>query len=83
MNRRSWYWLILGGMGCAAWAEEPEPRVLKEVVIQVDRDDHSQRHDASATRIIYGREELEQSNDLAVGDFLRKLPGVVVSGSPG
>jgi iron complex outermembrane receptor protein len=57
--------------------------VLSEVVVRVNRDDHSQRQEASATRIIYGREELEQSNDMAVGDFLRKLPGVVVSGAPG
>lgn len=74
---------MLGGLSTAAGAEQPEPRTLPEVVVQVSRDDDSQRHDASATRIVYGREELTQSNDLAVGDFLRKLPGVVVSGAPG
>jgi len=83
MKRRLWCLLTLGGLCYPAWAQGQEAGVLSEVVIRVSRDDHTQRQEASATRIIYGREELEQSNDLAVGDFLRKLPGVVVSGAPG
>ena len=76
------------GLCAASWlplaqAQIQEEKALEEVVVRVDRDDHAQRRDSSATRIVYGRSELEAASDSTVGDYLRKLPGVVLSGSPG
>lgn len=74
------------GLCAASWlpvAQAQEEKALEEVVVRVDRDDHAQRRDSSATRIVYGRAELEAASDSTVGDYLRKLPGVVLSGSPG
>jgi outer membrane receptor for ferrienterochelin and colicins len=74
------------GLCAVTWlplAQAQEEKALEEVVVRVDRDDHSRRRDSSATRIVYGRTELEAASDSTVGDYLRKLPGVVLSGSPG
>lgn len=74
------------GLCAVTWlplAQAQEEKALEEVVVRVDRDDQSRRRDSSATRIVYGRAELEAASDSTVGDYLRKLPGVVLSGSPG
>lgn len=77
--------LGLAAAGCLPWAQAqiPEEKALEEVVVRVERGDHALRRDSSATRIVYGRAELEAASDSTVGDYLRKLPGVVLSGSPG
>ena len=57
--------------------------VLDKVEIQADRDDFEARQTVPSTRLIYGREELDRMNELTVGDYLRRLPGVTFSGTPG
>ena len=56
---------------------------LAEVLVQSDRDDFAARQDARSTKLVYGREELERMNELTLGDYLRRLPGVTFTGPPG
>ncbi|MBI2312451.1 MAG: TonB-dependent receptor [Betaproteobacteria bacterium] len=63
----------------AAAAESELPVVL----VNAERDDFDARRDARSTRLVYGREELDKMNEMTVGDYLRRLPGVTFSGPPG
>ena len=56
---------------------------LPEVIVGAERDDFDARRDASMTRLVYGREELDKMSEMTVGDYLRRLPGVTFSGPPG
>ncbi|MCD6706512.1 MAG: TonB-dependent receptor [Thiobacillus sp.] len=56
---------------------------LAEVLVQSDRDDFAARQDARSTKLVYGREELDRMNELTLGDYLRRLPGVTFTGPPG
>jgi iron complex outermembrane receptor protein len=56
---------------------------LPVVEVGAERDDFESRRDARATRLVYGREELDRMNELTVGDYLRRLPGVTFTGPPG
>ncbi|MDK9723740.1 MAG: TonB-dependent receptor [Sterolibacteriaceae bacterium MAG5] len=56
---------------------------LPDVEISAERDDFERRKDARSTRLVYGREELDRMNELTVGDYLRRLPGVTFTGPPG
>lgn len=59
------------------------PDELSEVTIYADRDDFKARQTAKSTKLVYGREELDRMNELTVGDYLRRLPGVTFTGPPG
>jgi outer membrane receptor for ferrienterochelin and colicins len=41
------------------------------------------RRDASASKIVISREDIEQYGDSNLGDVMRRLPGVTVGGRPG
>lgn len=56
---------------------------LAEVAVHGERDDFATRQDSPATRLVYGREELDRMNELTVGDYLRRLPSVTFTGPPG
>ena len=56
---------------------------LPVVEVGAERDDFETRRDARSTRLVYGREELDRMNELTVGDYLRRLPGVTFTGPPG
>ena len=43
----------------------------------------SERRDSTASKIVVGREEIEQYGDTNLGDVLRRLPGVTQAGRPG
>lgn len=64
---------------------ELETQSLAEVTVQAgkDGDDFYARKTAKSTKLIYGREELDRMNELTVGDYLRRLPGVTFTGPPG
>ena len=47
------------------------------------RDATSERRDSTASKIVIGRDEIEQYGDTNMGDVLRRLPGVTQSGRPG
>ncbi|MFN7221887.1 MAG: TonB-dependent receptor plug domain-containing protein [Burkholderiales bacterium] len=47
------------------------------------RNANTERRDASASKIIITREDIEQYGDSNLGDVMRRLPGVTVGGRPG
>ncbi|GAB2181049.1 hypothetical protein DLREEDagrD3_12720 [Denitratisoma sp. agr-D3] len=59
-------------------------QVLKEVVVSAKaQSDTDQRRFSTAAKIVFGREELDRYGDSTVGDVLKRLPGVTLSGTPG
>ncbi|MDP2008048.1 MAG: TonB-dependent receptor [Rubrivivax sp.] len=45
--------------------------------------DTEQRRNATAAKIVIGREEIDKFGDATVGEVLRRLPGVTTPGAPG
>ena len=45
--------------------------------------DTDQRRQATAAKIVFGREEIERFGDSTLGEVLKRLPGVTVPGAPG
>ena len=45
--------------------------------------DTTQRRNATAAKIVIGREEIDKFGDATVGEVLRRLPGVTTPGAPG
>lgn len=70
-------------LGAPAAALADAPAQLATIPVYAEVDDFVARRDAPTTRLVYGREELDRMNELTVGDYLRKLPGVTFSGPPG
>ncbi len=57
---------------------------LEKVEIQGQRETPTDmRRNASAAKIVIGREEIEQHGDSTLGDVIRRLPGVTQGGRPG
>ena len=46
-------------------------------------DSNDERRRSTASRITYGREELDRMGDSTLGEVLKRLPGVTLSGPPG
>lgn len=83
---RSGAWLtgLLLSIGSATvLAADSAAHELPPVYVHADEDDFQARQDASSTMLVYGREELDRMNELTVGDYLRRLPGVTFTGPPG
>ena len=45
--------------------------------------DMEQRRNSTASKMVFGREELDRDGDSTVGEILKRLPGVTISGRPG
>lgn len=56
---------------------------VQRVNIDGRQDAQDARRRSTASRIIYGREEIERMGDATVGEILKRLPGVTVGGRPG
>ncbi|MDE3011495.1 MAG: TonB-dependent receptor [Pseudomonadota bacterium] len=57
---------------------------LDEVEVTAPKlDDTEQRRYSTAARMVFGREELDRFGDSSLGDVLKRLPGVTLSGTPG
>ncbi len=66
--------------GAAAAASAP----VQQIEITGTRgSDTEQRRQATAAKIVIGREEIERFGDATVGEVLKRLPGVTVPGAPG
>jgi iron complex outermembrane receptor protein len=46
-------------------------------------DNNAERRRSTASRIVYGREELDRMGDGSLGEVLKRLPGVTIGGPPG
>ena len=63
----------------------PGPRATQQVEITgtTAPDSRDERRRATASRITYGREELDRMGDATLGEVLKRLPGVTLGGPPG
>lgn len=63
---------------------QPAAQSLPQVLIQSQRPNLSEeRRHSTASKIVVGRDEIEQYGDTTLGDVLRRLPGVTLGGRPG
>ena len=65
--------------------QTPAPEnTLSEVVVTSTRfSDTEERRYSTAAKMVFGREELDHYGDSSVGEVLKRLPGVTISGTPG
>ena len=61
----------------------PNPAPVQRVNVEGNQDPNDARRRSTASRIIYGRDEIERMGDATVGEILKRLPGVTVGGRPG
>jgi len=62
----------------------PAAAVVPEVKVNAARaNETEQRRNATASKMIFGREELDRNGDSNIGEILKRLPGVTVGGPPG
>ncbi|MBI3367235.1 MAG: TonB-dependent receptor, partial [Burkholderiales bacterium] len=68
-------------------APAPKPatdgKTPQRVEIQGTPDSNTERRRSTASKIIYGREELDRMGDATLGEVLKRLPGVTIGGRPG
>jgi iron complex outermembrane receptor protein len=58
---------------------------LEPIVVEgrhVDPDIEKRRH-STAAKMVFGREELDRYGDSSLGEVLKRLPGITISGRPG
>jgi outer membrane receptor for ferrienterochelin and colicins len=62
----------------------PTDSKLQQVTVTGTRaNDTEQRRMSTASKMIFGREELDRNGDSSVGEILKRLPGVTMGGAPG
>ncbi len=67
-----------------AGAVKPADRSVPSITVQGSRaSDAEQRRNATASKMIFGREELDRNGDSSIGEILKRLPGVTMGGRPG
>jgi outer membrane receptor for ferrienterochelin and colicins len=65
-------------------AAKPADGAVPSITVQGSRaNDVEQRRNATASKMIFGREELDRNGDSSVGEILKRLPGVTMGGRPG
>jgi iron complex outermembrane receptor protein len=68
----------------AAPAAKPDaPARVDSIRVEERRSTTTDRRDSTASKIVIGRDEIEQYGDTNLSDVLRRLPGVTQSGRPG
>ncbi|MBP7667420.1 MAG: TonB-dependent receptor [Burkholderiaceae bacterium] len=67
----------------AAAASAPARPQQVEVTGTTAPESSDERRRATASRITYGREELDRMGDASLGEVLKRLPGVTLGGPPG
>jgi len=60
----------------------PQPQQV-EITGASGTDNNADRRRSTASRIVYGREELDRMGDASLGEVLKRLPGVSIGGPPG
>ena len=83
--------MLLAGLAALAHGEEAAPAATKAPEKKLDKitiegrrlSDTDERRYSTAAKMVFGREELDRYGDSTVGEVLKRLPGVTVSGTPG
>ncbi len=57
---------------------------LQQVNVNAARANETEtRRNATASKMVFGREELDRNGDSSVGEILKRLPGITMGGPPG
>lgn len=65
-------------------AAPAEPgKAAQQVEIKGATDANAERRRSTASRIVFGREEIDRMGDATLGEVLKRLPGVTMGGPPG
>jgi outer membrane receptor for ferrienterochelin and colicins len=72
-----------GRAASAPRATRPAAAGQKVEIVGGRVSDTEQRRQATASKIVIGREEIDRFGDATVGEVLRRLPGVTTPGAPG
>ncbi|PWF55160.1 TonB-dependent receptor plug domain-containing protein [Massilia glaciei] len=67
----------------SAPADAAAPKMQQVLVGGTRANDTEARRNATASKMIFGREELDRNGDSNVGEILKRLPGVTMGGRPG
>ncbi|MES2018760.1 MAG: TonB-dependent receptor [Pseudomonadota bacterium] len=59
------------------------PKVQQVTVTGGRANETETRRNATASKMIFGREELDRNGDSSVGEILKRLPGITMGGPPG
>jgi iron complex outermembrane receptor protein len=62
---------------------KPDGKVQQVNVSGTRADDTETRRLSTASTLVVGREELDRNGDTSLGEVLKRLPGVTMSGAPG
>ena len=82
----AWQGLVQPALGQASTPAPPDPASSAPQRVEINAaapDSNAERRRSTASRIVYGREEIDRMGDSTVGEILKRLPGVTVSGRPG
>ncbi|MFL6660467.1 MAG: TonB-dependent receptor plug domain-containing protein [Massilia sp.] len=61
-----------------------KPAEVQQVQVNGSRaNDTDLRRNATASKMVFGREELDRNGDSSIGEILKRLPGVTMGGPPG
>ena len=69
--------------GSPRQAPTPERTMGEVVVTGTKLSDTEARRYSTAAKMIFGRDELDRYGDSSVGEVLKRLPGITISGTPG
>ena len=61
----------------------PESTLAEVVVTAQKLSDTEERRNSTAAKMVFGRTELDRYGDSSLGEILKRLPGITVSGTPG
>ena len=67
----------------AQTAEPVREAMLDVVRVKAAREEVDKRIEAPNPVVVIGREDIEKTNDLTLGDFLRRQPGISFTGPAG
>jgi iron complex outermembrane receptor protein len=67
----------------AQMAVNPKETILDAVRVKAAREEVDKRIEAPNPVVVIGREDIEKTNDLTLGDFLRRQPGISFTGPAG
>ena len=72
------------GRAAVSKAGKAQAAPAHQVTINGSRaSDMDERHNSTAGKQVYGREELDRAGDTTLADVLKRLPGVTIGGRPG
>ncbi|MFZ6748404.1 TonB-dependent receptor plug domain-containing protein [Undibacterium sp. Ren11W] len=65
-------------------AKAANVETIQSVTVNATRQsDLETRRSSTASKLVFGREELDRNGDASIGEILKRLPGVTIGGRPG